>query len=59
MKSDYHEFKMNSTMDAYFQKHTDVVMRIGRQQKDYMKDLVGTVNDFLKQDVEKNTQQQE
>ena len=57
MKDDFHEFKMNSTMDAYFQKHTDVVMRIGRKQEDYMKDLVGTVNDFLKHD-DQNQQQE-
>lgn len=38
-------------MDAYFKKHTDVVNRTGRKEKDYMKDLVRTVDEFLEQDT--------
>ena len=47
MKDDIYDFKKNSTMDAYFKKHTDLVDRTGRRTKDYMQDLVKTVNDFL------------
>ena len=39
LKDDFYEFKKNSTMDAYFKKHHDVVMRTGRKEKDYVKDL--------------------
>ena len=34
-------------MDAYFKKYTDVVMRTGRKEKDYLKELVQTVDNFL------------
>lgn len=34
-------------MDAYFKKHTEIVNRIGRKEKDYMKDLVKTVDEYL------------
>jgi len=47
LKDEFTDFKKNSTMDAYFAKHTDLVDRRGRQSKDYMKDLVKTVEDYL------------
>ena len=34
-------------MDAYFKKYTDVIMRTGRKEKDYLKELVHTVDEFL------------
>lgn len=34
-------------MDAYFKKHHDVIMRTGRKEKDYLKELQQTVDDFL------------
>ena len=34
-------------MDAYFKKYQDVVNRSGRSEKEYRKDLVQTVDDFL------------
>ena len=34
-------------MDAYFQKYNDVVKRTGRHEKEYRRDLVKTVDDFL------------
>ena len=37
-------------MDAYFKKYNDVVLRTGRREKDYIKDLVKTVDDFLGDD---------
>ena len=40
MKEDFYHFKRNSTMDAYFKKYTDVIMRTGRKEKDYLKELV-------------------
>ena len=39
LKDDFYEFKKNSTMDAYFKKYHDVVMRTGRREKDYLKEL--------------------
>ena len=47
MKEDFYHFKRNSTMDAYFKKYTDVIMRTGRKEKDYLKELVQTVDNFL------------
>ena len=47
IKEDFYDFRKNSTMDAYFKKYTDVIMRTGRQEKDYLKELVHTVDDFL------------
>lgn len=38
-------------MDAYFKKYHDVVIRTGRKEKDYIKDLVKTVDDFLEADT--------
>ena len=38
-------------MDAYFNKYHDVVIRTGRKEKDYIKDLVKTVDDFLETDT--------
>ena len=49
-KADVYEFKKNSTMDAYFKKYHDVVMRTGRSEKDYLKELTQTVDDFLASD---------
>ena len=34
-------------MDAYFQKYNDVVKRTGRNEKEYRRDLVKTVDEFL------------
>ena len=47
LKDDFHHFKKNSTMDAYFAKHTDLVDRRGRGAKYYMKDLVQVTEDYL------------
>lgn len=47
IKEDFYDFRRNSTMDAYFKKYTDVIMRTGRREKDYLKELVHTVDDFL------------
>ena len=47
IKDDFYDFRKNSTMDAYFKKYTDVIMRTGRQEKDYLKELVQTVDEFL------------
>ena len=30
IKEDFYDFRKNSTMDAYFKKYTDVIMRTGR-----------------------------
>ena len=37
-------------MDAYFSKYHDVVMRTGRRETDYLKELTQTVDDFLNSD---------
>ena len=51
LKQDFYEFKKNSTIDAYFRKYgDDVIPRTGRREKDYLKDLVKTVDEFLGDD---------
>ena len=49
MKEDFYEFSRTQTVDAFFKKHTDVVNRTGRREKDYIKDLNKVVDDFLGQ----------
>ena len=50
IKTQYETFKKESTIDAFFKKHTDIVDRTGRRQKDYIKDLNKQVDDFLASD---------
>ena len=47
IKEQYAEFKRESTIDAFFKKHTDIVDRTGRRAKDYMKDLNKQVDAYL------------
>ena len=47
IKASFAEFKKESTVDAFFKKHTDIVDRTGRRQKDYIKDLNKVVDDYL------------
>ena len=47
IKDNFATFKKESTVDAFFKKHTDIVDRTGRRQKDYIKDLNKVVDDYL------------
>lgn len=50
-KEIFYEFKRNKTIDAYFRKYgDDVIIKTGRKEKDYLKDLVKTVDEFLEND---------
>lgn len=49
IKIHFAEFQRESTIDAFFKKHTKIVDRTGRREKDYMKDLNKFVDEYLNQ----------
>ena len=59
VKENYAKFKRESTVDAFFKKHTDIVDRTGRSAKDYMKDLNRAVDDYLESTDAESTKKDE